>query len=620
MDLSQYAELFLAESREHLSSVNQQLLEWERNPQATEPVGGIFRAVHTIKGMAATMGYAAVSDLAHCMENLLDILRSGDHDVTEDLFELLFSAADSLERAVDTSVAGRESELDLSDILSKLDSTTRAFGPATKRASRPSMPMMAPVEGPGLWIKVQVDPDSMLRGARAAVVIGRMEALGKVHTVNPPVSTFEADDFDGQFGFQLETALEPEEIEGEIWAAGDIQQVTVGAERAASRSTEAPSGRGRHIRVDLQRVDSMMNLIGELVTARDQLSQFSTSRADEQLDELTLKVSRLTSDLQSEIIQVRMTPVWQVFDRFPRLVRDLARQLGKQIEFRIEGKEIELDRAILDEIGDPLVHLLRNAIDHGIEAPDEREAAGKPARGRLVLSAVREKNKVGIRVSDDGRGIDPQRILASAKREGLVDDEVEVMSNELLLRVLARPGFSTVNEVSDVSGRGVGIDVVATHLRALGGGLEVQTELGEGTTFTLQLPITLAIVRALTAEVGEERYVLPITHVTETVDLETSSVTEFEGQAGLKYRGDVIPLVDLRDVVSAKGETPARRPVVVVQIGGRRSGIIVDALTGQQEIVVKSFDPPSGTLPIFSGATILGDGMPVLILDAGGLV
>jgi two-component system chemotaxis sensor kinase CheA len=364
----------------------------------------------------------------------------------------------------------------------------------------------------------------------------------------------------------------------------------------------------------------MMNLIGELVTARDQLNQFSASRANEQLDELTLKVSRLTSDLQSEIIQVRMTPVWQVFDRFPRLVRDLARQLGKQIEFRIEGKEIELDRAILDEIGDPLVHLLRNAIDHGIESPDERAAAGKPARGRLVLSAVREKNKVGIRVSDDGRGIDPQRILARAKREGLVDDAVEVMSNELLLRVLARPGFSTVDEVSDVSGRGVGIDVVATHLRALGGGLEVQTELGEGTTFTLQLPITLAIVRALTAEVGEERYVLPITHVTETVDLETSSVTELEGQAGLKYRGDVIPLVDLRDVVSAKGEVPARRPVVVVQIGGRRSGIIVDALTGQQEIVVKSFDPPSGTLPIFSGATILGDGMPVLILDAGGLV
>jgi two-component system chemotaxis sensor kinase CheA len=620
MDLSQYAELFLAESREHLSSVNQQLLEWEQNPQATEPVGGIFRAVHTIKGMAATMGYSAVSDLAHRMENLLDILRSGDHEVTEDLFELLFKAADALERAVDSSVAGRESELDLSDIISNLDAITAAFGPARKRASRPSMPMMAPVEGPGIWIRVQVDPESMLRGARAAVVIGRMEAVGNVHSVNPPASTFEADDFDGQFGFQLETSLELEEIEREIRAAGDIQQVTVGADRAAPKSAEAPGGRGRNIRVDLQRVDSMMNLIGELVTARDQLSQFSTSTADEQLEELTVKVSRLTTDLQAEIIQVRMTPVWQVFDRFPRLVRDLARQLGKQIEFRVEGKEIELDRAILDEIGEPLVHMLRNAIDHGIESPEERKAAGKPARGRIVLSAVRERNKVEIRVSDDGRGIEPKRILALAKREGLVDEEVEVMSNELLLRVLARPGFSTANEVPDVSGRGVGIDVVATHLRALGGGLEVQAEPGVGTTFTLQLPITLAIVRALTAEVGEERYVLPITHVSETVDLDTSSVTELEGQDGLQYRGDVIPLLDLRDIVSARGEIPARRPVVVLQIGGRRSGIVVDALTGQQEIVVKSFDPPTGTLPIFSGATILGDGMPVLILDAGGLV
>jgi two-component system chemotaxis sensor kinase CheA len=482
------------------------------------------------------------------------------------------------------------------------------------------MPQLAVPEGPGIWISVQVDPSSTLVGARAAVVVGRMEAMGTVHEIRPSPSAFESDDFDGQFNMLLETSLEPELIEREIRAAGDIKQVSVGAGESAREVKDVPSGRSRHVRVDLQRIDSMMDLIGELVTARDQLTQLSTTRAEGDLDDLTLKISRLTSDLQSEIIQVRMTPVWQVFDRFPRLVRDLARQLDKQVEFQVEGKDIELDRAILDEIGDPLVHLLRNAIDHGIEPPAEREAMGKPAKGRIVLSALREKAKVAIKVSDDGRGIGRDKILENAKRDGLVGEDVDTLGDELLLKVLARPGFSTANEVSDVSGRGVGIDVVVTRLRALGGGLEVSSEVGGGTTFTLQLPITLAIVRALTAVVGNERYVLPITHVTETLDLDSSAVTELEGQSGLMYRGAVIPLVDLREVVSVSGTVPARRPVVVVQIGGRRSGVVVDTLTGQQEIVVKSFDPPNGTLPIFSGATILGDGMPVLILDAGGLV
>ncbi|MEJ2238015.1 MAG: chemotaxis protein CheA, partial [Gemmatimonadales bacterium] len=375
-----------------------------------------------------------------------------------------------------------------------------------------------------------------------------------------------------------------------------------------------------HVRIDLQRVDTLMNLIGELVTSRDQLNQIAVKSADAELEDVTMKVSRLTADIQAEIIQVRMTPVWQIFDRFPRLVRDLARQLGKQIEFQVEGKDIELDRAILDEIGDPLVHLLRNAVDHGIEPPEQRKAAGKPPAGRIVLSAVREKAKVSIKVSDDGRGIDRQKILDDAKQNGLVDEEVENLTDELLMRLLARPGFSTAQEVSDVSGRGVGIDVVATHLRSLGGGLEMWTQRGEGTTFTLQLPITLAIVRALTAEVGGECYVLPITHVAETIELEAAAIAGVDGQDGLKYRGDVIPLVDLRDVVDVPGDPPVRRPVVILQIGGRKSGLVVDTLTGQQEIVVKSFDPPSGTLPIFSGATILGDGSPVLILDAGGFV
>jgi two-component system chemotaxis sensor kinase CheA len=620
MDPSQYAELFLAESREHLNAVNQQLLEWERDPEATEPVGGIFRAVHTIKGMAATMGYAAVSDLAHRMENLLDILRSGDHQVTEELFELLFRAADALEQTVDAAVTGKAGEVDAAELMDAIDGVTQTLGPKAKRRSRPSLQAVSPLEGAGLWVRVTVDPNSMLKGARAAIVLRRMEALGTLHGVRPAPGDMESDDFDGHFEFRLETDLDEKRIEGEIKTAGDIQSVKIGQEEALSKSREASVGKSRHIRIDLQRVDTLMDLIGELVTSRDQLTQIAVKRADAELEDVTLKLSRLTGDIQAEIIQVRMTPVWQIFDRFPRLVRDLARQLGKQVEFRVEGKDIELDRAILDEIGDPLVHLLRNAVDHGIEPPEERKAVGKPPTGRIVLSALREKAKVSIIVSDDGRGIDRQKILEDSKRDGLVDEEVDTLTDELLLRVLARPGFSTAQEVSHVSGRGVGIDVVATHLRSLGGGLELRSEPGEGTTFTLQLPITLAIVRALTAEVGEECYVLPITHVAETLELDAAAIAGVEGQDGLKYRGGIIPLVDLRDVVDVPGDPPVRRPVVVLQIGGRRSGLVVDTLTGQQEIVVRSFDPPSGTLPIFSGATILGDGSPVLILDAGGLV
>jgi len=620
MDPSQYAELFLAESREHLNAVNQQLLEWERNPEVMEPVGAIFRAVHTIKGMAATMGYAAVSDLAHRLENLLDILRSGDHQVTEELFELLFRAADALEQTVDAVVSGKAGDVEASELMEAIDGVTQALAPKAKRRSRPSLQTVSPLEGAGLWVRVTIDPNSMLKGARAAVVLRRMEAVGTLQGVRPAPGDMESDDFDGHFEFRLETDLDEKEIEREIKTAGDIQSIKIGQEEPASKGREAPTGKSRHIRIDLQRVDTLMNLIGELVTSRDQLNQIAAKRADAELDDVTLKLSRLTADIQTEIIQVRMTPVWQIFDRFPRLVRDLARDLGKQIEFRVEGKDIELDRAILDEIGDPLVHLLRNAVDHGIEPPAERKAAGKPPAGRIVLSAVREKAKVSIMVSDDGRGIDRQKILEDSKRDGLVDEEVDTLTDELLLRVLARPGFSTAQQVSQVSGRGVGIDVVATHLRSLGGGLELRSEPGEGTTFTLQLPVTLAIVRALTAEVGEECYVLPITHVAETLELDAAAIAGVDGQDGLKYRGDIIPLVDLRDVVDVPGDRPVRRPVVVLQIGGRRSGLVVDTLTGQQEIVVKSFDPPNGTLPIFSGATILGDGSPVLILDAGGLV
>jgi two-component system chemotaxis sensor kinase CheA len=383
--------------------------------------------------------------------------------------------------------------------------------------------------------------------------------------------------------------------------------------------------------VDLRRLNTLMDLIGELVTARGRLNELAARWVgqDPAIDDIAIQISRLSADLQNEIIQARMTPVWQVFDRFPRLVRDVARQLGKQVAFRVEGKEIELDRAILDELGDPLVHLLRNAVDHGIEPPAERKRHKKDPEGQIVLAAVRERSSVTISISDDGRGIDRANILQKAKRDGVVGPHVEALSDDQLLRVLARPGFSTADTVTAVSGRGVGIDVVMTRLRALGGAIEIRTEPGKGTAFVLRLPVTLAIVRALIAAVGHERYALPLTYVAETVEFGTTSMTTMEGRDAIVLRDRVVPLVDLRKLLGTNGDAagpapppPPRPPIIVLEMGERRAGVVVDGMLSQQEIVVKGFDPPRGTLAVFSGATIMGDGVPASILgDAGaGLV
>lgn len=620
MDLSQYTELFRAETRDHLTTLNRLLLEWEQQPEQAEALPGIFRAVHTIKGMAATMGYARVADLAHRAETLLDLLRTGGRAVSEAEIELLFRAADGLEALVDATVAGREAEVDVTPVLADLDATaTRREPPEQPGRARRRISFVAAPAGAGRRVEVQLRADCALKGARAHLVLRRMAALGTVHGVEPAPAALDSEGFDGRLAFRLETEAPADRIEAEARAAGDVETVHVHGAADAPDGDRA-AGRTRHIRVDLRRLDMLMNVIGELVAARGRLEHLIAGRADPELADGVATLSALTRQLQSEILQTRMTPVWQVFDRFPRVVRDLARQLGKQIEFRVEGKEIELDRAILDEIGDPLIHLLRNAVDHGIEPPDDRVAAGKPPVGAITLAALRDRETVVIIVSDDGRGLDRARILNEAKRRGVVDAHAPDIPDDQLLRVLGRSGFSTAGRVSDVSGRGVGVDVILTRMRELGGSVEVRSVAGEGSSFTLRLPPTLAIVRALLARVGPERYALPLTHVAETVELEAARVTSFEGREALLLRDEVLPLVHLRRMLAIDGTAPARRPVVVLQLGDRRTGLVIDRMEGQQEIVVKSFTPPRGTLPIFSGATVLGDGEPVLILDAGGLV
>lgn len=554
----QYAELFLSESREHLSAINHSLLALEqagRGESAAgvasveEAIAVVFRSVHTIKGMSATMGYTAIAELSHELESLLDRLRRGELRVTQSVTDVLFACTDALERGVEDSVAGRADAVDTSAVMVRL----RQVGEAT----------------------VEAEP-----GAHA------------------------------QVGVQVDDDVIPLAPETDAGPAAD------GA--LASHSSDV---RQRSVRVEARRLDVLMDLVGELVIARGRLQELSARSGDETLTETVSRASRVIGALRDEVMTSRLVPVWQVFDRFPRFVRDAARSAGKAIDLTVSGKEIELDRSMLDEVGDPIVHLLRNAIDHGIETPAERAAAGKAPAGRLLLSAERDRATVVIRVSDDGRGIDRERVLRAAKDAGLVDAARTELTDEEVARLVARAGFSTAQQVTGMSGRGVGVDAVHTRVRALGGSVEIRSVVGHGTTVTLRLPLTLAMQRAILARVSDERYAIPTTHVRETIEVQPQAVTMLRGREVLTHRDDVLPVIRLRRVIGLPAAPPGGEleQAVVIELAEKRAVLVVDDLLGQQEIVVKQVDQIRDGLRCFSGATILGNGAPALILDVGSL-
>ncbi|HET8622455.1 MAG TPA: chemotaxis protein CheA [Gemmatimonadales bacterium] len=627
MSAPKYAALFLAESREHLAGCDRLLLTWERSPDAAEPVHGLFRAVHNIKGMAATMGYGPVADLAHRTENLLDALRSGQVSASADVIQLLFRAVDALRAGVEAVGAGviPVAPADLTDALDTAAADRPLAAPAPEKSGhKDKEPPDQTAPHPPQTLRTvafRIRPGASMRGARAIVALKRAETLGSVSAIVPPPAALERDDFDGRVVFQLESVAVDEIIADTLRAAADVATVEIGAATAtAAQPAPATTARGRHIRVDLARLDAMMKQVGELTVARNRLVELARG-ADPTLFELSARIARLVSDLQNEVLASRMTPVGEAFERFPRLVRDLARDLGKRIRLDLEGEEIELDRAVLDELVEPLMHLVRNAADHGLETPAAREAAGKPPEGRLLIAASRERRTVAIRVSDDGRGIDRAAVLARAKRDGLADPAADTLSDELLLRVLARPGFSTAQEVTGLSGRGVGVEVALGRVRALGGTLEVRSEPGRGTVWTLRVPLTLAIVRALLAEAGGERYAVPLSFVAETVEFDPQAVTAIRQREALVVRERVIPTVHLRDLVAVHTDSrPPRRPTIILEVGERRTALVVDALLGQQDLVIEPFDAPRGLPAYVGGATILADGAPALILDAAALV
>ena len=676
MDSAQYAELFLTESREHVSAINHSLLELERGVGGDEPVGAIFRGVHTIKGMSATMGYTAVASLSHELETLLDLVRKGGRAVDARLMDLLFRAADLLERSIEAAVGGVEA-VDVTPMVAQLKAEagrgtptysslavtselpiamtneypigmtsefpiamTSEFAIPTQAAWTASAPT-----GAGLLVRVRLVEGTPLKGVRAYLVVEAARKLGDVGEISPPIEALQADRFDRDFAFRLATELPGDDVVAALRGAGDVDEVRAGtdAEIAAVSAPSAPvpakngngNGNGskgasagtggvrqqRSVRIDLRRLDTLMNLIGELVITRGRLVQLTGAIDDSALAETVAQTSRLVADLQDEIMTSRMVPVWQVFDRFPRLVRDAARSVGKPVEFTIEGKEVELDRSMLDEVGDPIVHLLRNAIDHGIESPEQRRAQGKPEAGRLTLSATRDRSAVAIRVADDGRGIDRDKVLARAHEHGLIDPAKTELTDDELFRLISQAGFSTADQVTDLSGRGVGIDAVHNRVRSLGGSVDMRTAPGKGTTVTLRLPLTLAIVRSLLARIGDETYAIPMTHVSETVELHPEILHTLKGREVLMIREEVLPLIRLRHLLHFEGEAKrGLEQVIVVEMAERRAALVVDALIGQQEIVVKQFDGVQNGLTLFGGATILGDGAPALIIDVSSLL
>jgi two-component system chemotaxis sensor kinase CheA len=536
VDTGRYAKLFLSESRENLSEINNALLELERGGSDTA-IPRLFRAVHTMKGMGAAMGYTSVGELSHELETLLDKLRNGALVVTRPIIDTLFSGVDALEQAVDLATGAAPQQLDVKDIMARIRSASSEETAQTFTSE---------------FAIVPVDKKALSPSA--------------------PVS-------------------------------------------------QVPQKTSRHIRIDAKRLDTLMNVVGELVIARDRIQKIAEQLGDESLLEATLRASQILANLQNEIMTSRMVPVWQIFERFPRVVRDTARSLGKEVDFKIEGREIELDRSMLDEMGEPVLHLLRNSLDHGVETPDEREKAGKPRVATLILTAERDRATVLIRVTDDGRGIDQSRVLPRAKKLGLVEQGTTKLSEQELVSIISRPGFSTAEKVTEISGRGVGFDIVATRVRALGGSLEVHTDAGLGTSVSMRLPLTLAISRALLARVDKEVYAIPLTHVLETFSLSQPMLLESKGRQVVAIRDDLFTAIWLRERVGLPAAaTAASGQVVLIELAERRAALIVDEFIGQQEIVVKQFDGVNASKTLFSGATILGDGSPALIVDASSLL
>lgn len=686
LDMSQYVDLFLQEADEQIEILEQETLKLEEDP-TSERLQIIFRAAHTLKGSSRAMGFAGMAELTHEMENVLDQLREGRLLVSTEIADALLQCQDELRQMVVSIREGNGDQADCSALVAQLQgfvngsSAPAAADAAPAAANGPqeeSLPLspelvdtlkQAAEQSPIRQLRVTLNAECVMKFARAYMVTGVLTEVAELLATVPSVEDLEEEKFNLQFIALFQGGPTDDELLAQLkgiseidslvlspWSAEAAPELTVVSNEAeaapaapaapvapaapAASAAKAPSTdankqaasvSGQTVRVDVTRLDALMNLIGELVIDRTRIAQIGSELGSkfndpniDALEETVSHIARITSDLQDQIMKARMMPIETVFNRFPRVVRDLANKLGKDVKLELVGGETELDRSVIEVIGDPLLHILRNSVDHGLEDPDTREQLGKPRQGRVLVKACHQDNHIVIEISDDGRGIDAERIRKKAVEKGLLTKEqAERLTEREALQYIFSSGFSTAAEVSEVSGRGVGMDIVRSNLQRLGGLIDLETEVGKGSRFVLRLPLTLAIIRGLLTKVGEQVIVLPLGSVVETLLVESESIQSVNRNEVIVLRGQTLPLVRLNDMFAIQSREDSAEDgqyVVVVGLAERRIGLAVDGLVGEKEVVIKSLSRFCGEVPGISGATILGDGNVALIADVNGIV
>ncbi|MFC4735625.1 chemotaxis protein CheW [Bacillus daqingensis] len=652
MDKNQYLDMFIDESTEHLQAINDNLLRLEKNPQDLTIIDEVFRSAHTLKGMAATMGFEDLTNLTHHMENVLDGIRNEKIEAGSNVLDIVFDSVDDLEQMVTDVATGGEGRRDVSAIVGRLGRLEQKqpeavpeFETLTFDEYETAVVEQGREQG---FIPYQVfislSENVVLKAARVFMVFEALEKHGEVIKSIPAAEQLEEEAFDFDFQAVVLSAHTAEEIQSAVLKVSEVASVicaeaemqkpviqervpeteendSADEERSADPVKQAPAG--KTIRVNIDRLDSLMNLFEELVIDRGRLEQIAKDLGSSDLTETVEHMTRISGDLQSIILNMRMVPVEQVFNRFPRMIRGLSKELGKQVELVISGAETELDRTVIDEIGDPLVHLLRNSIDHGIESPSEREAAGKPAAGTVRLHAYHSGNHVFIEVSDDGAGIHKQKVLQKAITGGVVSEEAaNQLTDKQIYELLFSSGLSTAEKLSDISGRGVGLDVVKNKIETLGGTVAIDSTLGEGTVFSVQLPLTLSIISVMLVEVQHEKYAVPLSSIIETAIIKREDIWSVQQQKVIDFRGHVVPLLDLTEFfqVPVTEEKTEELSVIIVRKGDKMAALVVHRFIGQQEIVLKSLGDYLKNTKAVSGATILGDGQVALIIDCNALI
>ncbi|HPC78905.1 MAG TPA: chemotaxis protein CheA [Fervidobacterium sp.] len=685
-EFNEYLSVFIDESKEYVQLLNESLLELEKNTSDMEQINRAFRALHTLKGMAGTMGFEVLAKLCHRMESYLDGARSSKIKISSNELDFLFAGLDMIDKMIQNIVNNGTDEIpdDVNSLASiferiaageKVESKSKTSGEkqserkdddsknfkklSEKRENKETSPQVGSDSFaneiikdvldeankrkiPAYNVVINLQEGTQLKSARMYMVFHTLEELGvDIIKSIPSVEDIEAEKFDLTIELMCVGNVSQEKIYEKVMKISEIKSVIVrpieekGKAVKSNEDEEQSIDNGKQkgeeqkktkitqtVRVDIEKLDTLMNLMGELVIARSRIADILKKYNIKEVDESLAQLSRITLDLQNVVMKVRMVPIEFVFNRFPRMVRDLSRSLNKEINFVMEGEETELDRTFVEVIGDPLVHLIRNAIDHGIEKKEERISNGKPPIGTVKISARHEGNNVVIEVEDDGRGMNREKIMRKAIERGLITEERAIgMPDEKIFEYVFLPGFSTKDEVSELSGRGVGMDVVKSTVDSLNGTVSLESKLGKGSKVTIRLPLTLAIIQALLIKVNKYVYAIPISIIDSTLNISSKDIRVVQNEEVIVIRGEVIPLVKLWHVFGMEHEeTPKEMNVVVVKAGVRKYGLTVDTLIGQEDIVIKSLGKIFSDVKIFSGGATLGDGSIALILDVMNII